>query len=292
MDHGPAGADGSIRQRPGRVAQPLIRVHGTRALIALGIVPSCGLVALVGTVWLLLLEVPVELGVAAGASWALSGVLTAWAVETGRWRPGLLGYVQRLAAAVLFAGAAALVVAGIVRGVGLLLELPDYGTPPSAAAPSFGVAAIGALALAVLAASAPLVGDGTGVSRARLRRATVGAAVVGAIAAIGALATASAPAGCGMFDFERERWRSELAGEGSARLVHMGEAVERCGVVEPGMTRAQVRAKLGPPPSRILGTYVWWLGNHGLMAQQISLNIGFERSDATPRVTDVFLHAD
>jgi hypothetical protein len=276
----------------GPVAEPLIRVRGWRGFVALGMVLSCALAALVGTVWLLVLMVPVGLGVAAGATWAVSGVLAAWAVDTGRWRPGPLGYVQRLAAAVLFAGAAALVVAGFVRGVGLLLELPDYGTPPSAAAPSFGVAAVGALALAVLAASAPLTSGGTSVARARLRRATVGAAALGAIAAIGALVAASAPAGCGTFDFEPERWRSELAGEGSARLVRMGEAVKRCGIVEPGMTPAQVRAKLGPLPSNIAGTYVWWLGQRGLISQQMSLNIGFERSDGTPRVADVMLHAD
>jgi len=277
----------------GPVAQPLIRVHGWRALIALGMVLSCGLAALVGTVWLLVLMVPVGIGVAAGATWAVSGVLTAWAVDTGRWRPGPLGYVQRVAAAVLFAGAAALVVAGIVRGVGLLMELPDYGTPPSTAAPSFGVAAVGALALALLVVSAPLVEDGTRVSRVRLRRATLGVAVVGAVAAIGALAAASSPAGCGTFDYQRERWRSELAGEGSARLVRMGEAVKRCGVVEPGMTRAQVRAILGPPPTRILGTYTWWLGETGgFMAQQTSLNVDFDRSDGTPRVADVSLYSD
>lgn len=279
----------------GLVAQPLIRGYGWRALIAIAMVLSCGLAALVGTVWLLLLMVPVGLGVAAGASWVVSGVLTAWAVETGRWRPGPLGYVQRLAAAVLFAGAAALVVAGIVRGIGLLLELPHYGTPPSAAAPLFGVAAVGALALAMLAASAPLAGEGTRLSPARLRRATVGVAGVGVIAAIGALTTASAPAGCGTFDFQRERWRSELAGEGSARLVRMAEAVKRCRVVEPGMTRAQVQAMLGPPPTRTLGTYRWWLGEAGgLMAERISLNIDFERSDGTPRVADVIVtpHAD
>lgn len=184
-------------------------------------------------------------------------------------------------------------VAGIVRGVGLLLELADYGTPPSAAAPSFGVAAVGALALAVLAASALLGDSRTQVSRARLRRATVGAALVGGIAVIGAVATASAPSGCGTFDFQPERWRSELSGESGARLVRMGEAVERCGVVEPGMTRGQVRAKLGPLPSNIAGTYVWWLGHDGgLMARQIYLAVDFERSDGTPRVTDVTLQYD
>jgi len=278
----------------GPVAQPLIRVYGWRALIAIGMVLSCGLAALIGTVWLLLLMVPVGLGVAAGASWMVSGVLTAWAVDTGRWRPGPLGYVQRLAAAVLFAGAAALVIGGIVRSVGLLLELPDYGTPPSAAAPSLGVAAVGALALAALAASAPLAGGRTSVSRARLRRATAGVAALGAVAAIGALAAASAPAGCGTFDFDRARWRSELAGEGSGRLVRMGEAVKRCAIVGPGMTPAQVQAILGPPPTRILGTYTWWLGEHGgLMAEPISLSIGFKRSDGTLRVADVtLLHAD
>jgi hypothetical protein len=153
--------------------------------------------------------------------------------------------------------------------------------------------AIGAVALAVLGASVPLAGDGTSASRTRLRRATVGAAVISAVAVTGALVTASAPAGCGTFDFQRERWRSELAGEGSARLVRMGEAVKRCGVVEPGMTRAQVRAKLGSPPTRILGTYTWWLGETGgLMAEQNSLNVSFEHNDGTPRVAEVFLHAD
>lgn len=278
---------------PGRAAQPLISVRRWRALIALAIVLSCGLAALLGTVWLLVLLVPVGLGVAVGTSWAVSGALTAWAVESGRWRAGPVGFVQRLAAVVLSAGAVALVVGGIVRGLGLLLELPDYGTPPSAAAPSFGVASVGALTLAVLIASAPLVGGGTSVARGRLRRATVGAAILGAVAAIGALVAASAPPGCGSFDFDRERWQSELAGDGSARLVRMGEAVKRCGIVEPGMTPAQVRATLGPPPSRILGTYIWWLGEDGgFLAQRTSLHIGFRRNDGILRVADVTLNTD
>lgn len=279
---------------PGPVAEPLIRIRGWRGFVAFGMVWTCGLAALVGTVWLLLLMVPVGLGVAAGVTWAASGVLTAWAVETGRWRPGPLGYAQRLAAAVLFAGAAALAVAGTVRGIGLLLELPGYGTPPSAATPWFGLVAVSALGLALLAASAPLASDGTRLSQARLRRATAGAAIIGGIAAIGALATAAAPAGCGIFDFERERWRSELAGEGGGRLVRMGEAVERCGVVEPGMTREQVRAKLGPPQSNGSGTYGWWLGDAGgFMALQVYLGVGFERSsDGTPRVARVTIDTD
>jgi hypothetical protein len=40
---------------PGVIAQPLIRVHALRALIAFGMVLSCGLAALVRTVWLLVL---------------------------------------------------------------------------------------------------------------------------------------------------------------------------------------------------------------------------------------------
>lgn len=274
------------------VTQPLIRIRGWRGFVALGMVWSCALAGLVGTVWLLVLEVPTGLGVAAGASWAISGLLTAWAVDSGRWRPGLLGRIQRVAAAVLFAGAAALFVAGIARAGSLLLELPDYGTPPSAAAPWFGVAAVGALGLAVLAAAAPLVGDGERPSRARLRRASVAAAVLGAIATIGAIAAASAPAGCGTFDFDRERWRGELAGEGSGRLVRMGEAVERCGVVEPGMTPAQVRAKLGPVPSNIAGTYVWWLGHRGLSPWQSYLAVDFERRNGIARVADVAVRTD
>ncbi len=277
----------------GHAAQPLIRVHGWRTLIALAMVLSCGLVALVGTVWLLLVEVPVGLGVAAGATWAVSGALTAWAVDSGRWRCGPLGRIQRVAAIVLFAGAAGLVVAGIVHGINLLLELPNYGTPPSAATRSFGVVAVSALALAVLAASAPLASGGPNISRAWLRHATIGVAVVGGIAAIGALATAVAPAGCGTFDFQRERWRSELSGESGGRLVRMGEAVERCGVVEPAMTRAQVQERLGPPHSQIGGSHIWWLGHDApLMTQQVYLSVDFDRSDGIPRVASVTLQTD
>lgn len=276
----------------GHAAQPLIGIGGWRALIAVGIALSGFLVALVGTVVLLVLEVPTGLAVAGGIVWIACSVLTAWAVEVGAWWRGAGGAVQRAAVAVELLGAVAVFVAGTARGVGLLLELPAYGTAPSSASASFGVAAVGAAAVALLLLAAPLAGGEAVLSRPRLRRLAVGAAIVGGIAAVGATATAAAPAGCGLFDFETERWRSEMAGPGGARLVRMAEAVDRCGIVEAGMTGPQVRALLGPPSSAGSGTSAWALGYSGLLSMESQLEIDFERRDGIPRVSDVRLLTD
>jgi hypothetical protein len=276
-------------------AEPLIRVQGWRALVAYGIALSGFLVALVGTVVLLVVGVPTGLGVAFGVVWAVCGVFTAWAVEVGRWRRGVVGHVQRVAIALQLLGALAVFVAGTARGAGLLLELPTYGTRPSVAASSFGVAAVGGLALALLIAAAPLAGSRPPavLSRPRLQRMAVGGAIVGGIAAVGAVAMASAPAGCGIFDFKPERWRSEMAGAGGPRMVRMGEAVQRCRVVEPGMTRPQVRALLGRPSSAFGGRSSWDLGDDArFLAAQSRLVVEFERRGGTDRVSDVGLEFD
>jgi SmpA / OmlA family len=276
----------------GHVAQPLIGGWGWRALIAVAIATSGFLVALVATVALLVFAVPVGLGVAAGLSWTVCGVLTAGAVETGRWRDGVVGTVQRLAVAFELLATVAVFVAASARGVALLLELPAYGTAPSDAAPWFGAAAVGALAVTLLLAATPLAGGQAVLSRPRLQRIVAGGAIVGGFAAAGAIAMGAAPAGCGMFDFQTERWRSEMAGAGGARLVRMARAVQRCGIVEPGMTRSQVRALLGRPSWTYSGTYTWRLGNSGLLSVQSSLVVAFERREGTPRVTGVRLLSD
>jgi hypothetical protein len=278
---------------PAHAAQPLIRVRGWRALVAFGIAAGGCLVALLGVAVLLVLGVPTGLGVAIGGLWTVCGLLTAWAVEVGGWGRGVIGHVQRVAVAFELLGTAAVLTAGIVRGVGLLLELPVYGTPPSAAGPSFGVAAVAALALVLLLVAAPLEGQPTVLSRRWLQRLAAGVALVGGIATISAVVVSAAPAGCGAFDFQAERWRSEMAGEGGARLVRMGEAVRRCEIVETGMTRPQVRALLGEPSSASSGRFTWALGDDGgLLPAQGSLIIDFERRDGIHRVSDVMLLSD
>lgn len=273
-------------------AQPLIRDRGWRGLIAFGIAVSGCLVGLVGCVVLLLLEARSGYGVAFGILSTVCGVLAAWAVEVGAWRRGVIGYAQRVAVALGVLAAVTVCVAGIARGARLLLELPTYGTAPSAATPSFAAAAVGALAAALLSAAAPLAGKPAALSRSRLRRTAVGVTIVGGLAVVSAAATAAAPAGCGVFDFQAERWRSEL-GEGGGRLVRMGEAVRRCGIVEEGMTRPQVRALLGRPSSAFPGTFMWAFGDDGgLLSVQGSLIVSFERRDGIDRVSDVTLESD
>jgi hypothetical protein len=239
------------------------------------------------------LEAPTGFGVAVGVLWTVCGVFTAWAVEAGSWRRGVIGYVQRVAVAFGLLGAVAVFVSGIARGAALLLELPTYGTAPSAAAPSFAAAAVGALVVALLVAAAPLADKPAILSRSRLRRMATGVTIAGGIAAVSAVATAAAPTGCGLFDFQAERWRSEMAGAGGARLLRMSEAVQRCGVVEAGMTRPQVRALLGRPSSASSGTFEWALGDDGgLLPAQSWLNVDFERRDGIDRVVDVMLASD
>ena len=80
-----------------------------------------------------------------------------------------------------------------------------------------------------------------------------------------------------------------MAGAGGARLVRMARAVQRCGIVEPGMRRPQVLALLGPPSSAYSGTSTWALGDVGLLSVQSSLTVDLERRDGIARVADVRL---
>jgi hypothetical protein len=256
--------------------------RGARGFLAYGIVVGSFVVAAAGVGWLLVQGTSPIIAVGVGIGWTLSGVLTIWAVEAGEWDAGHVRRPQQVAAASLLLGAVAVVLIGIARGIALLLEHRDYGTTPAAAAPAITVAAFGAFVIALLLTVVPVI-----ASRRRQRRGALTAASVGAVFFfIAGLTTAAAP-GCGSFEFSPERWRTEMVGEGGPRLVRMAEAVDRCGIVDEGMTRSEVDALLGRPPSRILDQYLWALGDDGgLFSEQKTLAIRYGVG-ATDRVGDV-----
>lgn len=229
-------------------ARPLLRSPGLRALIAfaiaVGSLPGIALLALLGGVlgttpllWL------------AGVL-AVSVVIVAWVAESG-WRRGPVGWVQRAGVALVALVCAGAVVYGGVGTVQTLLELRPLGTPPSSAWPWFALAAAGCFALALLAVVVPLSPSRGGVGRVAL-----GAAVAGLLATAAGAGAQVAPGTCAAFDFEPGHWRAVVADPHDGDAIRFAEAVVRCGVVAPGMERAQVRERLGAPRTPV-GTREW-----------------------------------
>lgn len=235
-------------------ARPLLRSPGLRSLTAFAIVlcalPALGLLTLLAIVisayWLLWLACTLAVGTLA----------IAWVTEVG-WRPGPVGSAQRALIAFVALVCAGAVVYGAVGVAQTLLELRPLGTPPSSAWPSFACAAAGCFALALLAVLLPLSPSRRGVGRAAF-----GAAVAGLLAAAAGAGAQVAPSTCGAFDFQPDRWRAVVAAPHDGDAIRFAESVVRCGVVAPGMERAQVRERLGPPPTRVRDReWRWSLGS-------------------------------
>lgn len=224
-------------------AQPLLRSRSLRSLTAFAV--------LVGGLLVVLLAIVIALF---EGSWPLLsgsvlvgyGVCAAAAVIDRGWRPGRSGRVEQggvvvVALACLFvAGSAALDAGQTLR------QLPTLGTAPHHAAFSLALLAVALFALALLVAVLPL---GSGRTRTLFGRVTAGTAVLALLAGGASAFAASAPAdtGCGRFDFQPSRWQAALSARTGEDANRMAEAVERCGVVAPGATRAAALALLGRP---------------------------------------------
>lgn len=236
-------------------AEPLIAAPPLRGLTAFATAVGGLLVA--GVIVLGALFAGAPLWVAAGVAVGGCLLLTA-AVIAGGWDSGVRGAVERVAAALLALSCLAVAVYGAAVALTRWQQLPTIGTAPSHLGWPLAGAAIALLALTLMAVVLPL---GRGGARRWVAATAAATALLGLAAGGGSVAAfdSAADAGCSRFDFQPSRWQAALA-DGGDDLLHMAEAIERCGVVAPGTTRARALALLGRPQSASDGSWSWTVG--------------------------------
>lgn len=238
---------------PGAVTAPLLRWAALRLLVALAlIVTALGILvyALAATAvditpfplpaaLLLLLCTPLAAGAIAGGTWA----------RGGRWRRA-----EQLSVLGVLAFALVLGLRGLVLGIDGLLERDVVGTSTEELGFWFAQATAALASIAAVIACVPLP----------LGRRAAWGVLAGAAAVVLACGTATAVVsqgadGCDGFQLDGERWRAAVRGDGSDDGERMARAIARCGSLD-GLTRAEVRALLGPPHEREASSWSWTAG--------------------------------
>ncbi|MDO8185343.1 hypothetical protein Q5424_06670 [Conexibacter sp. JD483] len=258
-------------------AQPLLSSRPLRGLTAAAI--------LIGGLLLTLLAIVVSLFEGAslflyGSILVGYGVCAAAAVTDRGWRSDRYGMVERFGVVVLALACLGLAGDAVVSGVALLLELDTLGTAPADLFWSLALLAFALLALVLLAAVLPL---GSGRARVLIGRGVGATALLALlVAAAGALAaTAPADVGCGRFDFQPARWQAALRAP-SGDASRMAAAIDRCGVVAPGTTRAEALALLGRPGFASGGAWQWSVGDlSDDYGSQLTVQLDDDRSHVT-----------